>query len=315
MTYKFRLPPVVSTMFSDVPRRMMESIVEKDPHAWDRISSTLMESFAPPGSRTFAPSILTPAMEMALNHSFVSGRPLVSDSEMKMLPLARYRPYTTETAKSIGEFLGNTRLTRGLGISAIEIDHMIQGWGGNMGMSALKTVEGLVGGGKEEMKWSDLPIFNGIRSRYPSASAQPIQDFRDRMDKYDQVHNTLLHAMKENNLDQFKNVLHQYPEMSVMHKWQLSKDTKAQMPANAGDFFDALQTVAKSQKMDEESAGNALANQKALQNLSLISRMIHNNANGKLKPGEKSQMLDQTFLLMQKLGERGNQYLDKAGMK
>lgn len=315
-TYKFRLPPIISTMFSGIPRRMLASMIDHDPHAWEKIGPSIMEAFAPPGSSTFAPSMMTPILETMTNHSFVSGRPLVSDSEEKLLPLSRYRSYTSETAKAISQFLGNTKLTRGLNLSPVEIDHLIQGYSGNMGMSALKTVEGLVGKGDSDMKWSDLPIFNSIRARYPSASAEPIQMFRERMTTYEQVHETLKKAMRENDMPAFKAVLSNYPEMAVMHKWGLSKDTKAMLPTNAMDYFHELeQASAKISPEKQQTAIKALQDLEALKNIGKMSSAIHANANHKLQPHERSQMLDQSMIMMQQLSEQGNKYLDKTGFR
>jgi hypothetical protein len=47
----------------------------------------------------------------------------------------------------------------------------------------------------------------GPGPRYPSANAQPIRDFADQMQRFNQVHGTLMQAAKQSDMDMMKQVL------------------------------------------------------------------------------------------------------------
>jgi hypothetical protein len=319
ITHKFWIPPGIAFVGSALPRRIAEQLYGHDPDAWQGMAEAFGRSFAPTGSESgFAPSVLGPMLEAINNHSMVTGRPLVSDADQRLLPSSRYKPYTTQTAKTIASFVNNTLLAKTGTLAPEDVDTLISGYTGKMGMGMLQTVERLLGAPPapgENSFWKSS-FFTATQARYPTASSQPTEDFYGQMDTYNQVHNTLIQKMKEGDLAGFKSILTQYPWMATMHRWSLSNEDRMQMGAVTPAYTQALDdAVDKEGPAERQAALGVLKASKLLQVQSTYARMVERNANGALKPVEQSQILDQAYMGMQAISERGLAYFHQAGQR
>jgi hypothetical protein len=101
------------------------------------------------------PAAVKPGIELYLGKSFFGGD-IESKREIQtMLETDRYRPTTTEASKFAGKATGL------LGLSPIELDHLIRGYTGPLGIALVQMTDPLLGSGKIEepsSKTSKIPI-------------------------------------------------------------------------------------------------------------------------------------------------------------
>lgn len=102
------------------------------------------------------PAAVKPGIELYLGRSFYGGD-IESKREIQtMLPTDRYRPTTTEAAKLVGKATGAV----GLG-SPIQLDYLLRGYTGPLGVALVQMTDPLLSSGKIEQpssKASKLPI-------------------------------------------------------------------------------------------------------------------------------------------------------------
>ncbi len=155
-------------------------------------------------SPSFVPTFLQPLVEQFANRSTFTDRTLIPDQLEKQLPEYQYTPYTTELAKKIGGLIASIPGWRDLSLdsggvsgpvarattSPILIENYIKSWTGGMGMYALEAADAALrkqGALPDPITptpdLADIPFIRAFAVRYPSASAQSIQDFYDGYQK------------------------------------------------------------------------------------------------------------------------------------
>ena len=129
---KIPIPFEVGIIFKVIPERIMAYAFGSDTgqdflnSMGRQISTTLM--FNP------VPQAAMPIVETVTNHSFFTGRPVVSRALEGVAPEFQVEASTSGLAKRIG---------KGVGLSPIQIDHLISGYTGTMGMymvNAMNTI-------------------------------------------------------------------------------------------------------------------------------------------------------------------------------
>lgn len=335
------LPPILGFVYGGLPKRLMESFVNDNPHAWDHIGQGLVGAFAPPIGAFITGTIAQPIVEKLANHSFFRDRPLVPDTMKDILPQYQYTPYTTETAKSLSKFFNDVPLLRSMNMKPVEIDNFIQEWSGGLGRMAVRGAEqaaqsaGLIKTNAPAMKPEDwLGLFGAVTARYPSVSAQPIIDFEERMGKVNGIHATLDKLMKDRDLSGFQQTTQNYPAETLMHGMK----AKTPPPAEMAQYKDAA-LAGKSPEVINALRGVHAADAalKALRTatyyigqvplkevqpmssqeyLAHVSKMVGANPPpASMSANDKRQLLDMAYSYMQSVAERGIQYMDKAGIK
>ena len=88
-----------------------------------------------------APQGLKPLFEVAINHSFYTGRAIDSERMMNLEPGERYDQRTTEVAKMLGGILG---------VSPNKIDYLIRGYTGSLPLAIASVANPILRGGKGE---------------------------------------------------------------------------------------------------------------------------------------------------------------------
>lgn len=197
--YRIPKPFEVGIIFGSGVERALDAFVANKPDAFKGYGGSLMGGLLP----SFVPTAALPLVEQFANRSTFSDRTLVPDQAEKLLPEYQYTPYTTETAKALGKLMGafpgmrDQSLEHGTGgavaralTSPILLENYLRAWTGNMGVYALALVDkGLRTAGvvpspvKPDDTLADVPFVKAFVVRYPSASAQSLQDFRDSYDK------------------------------------------------------------------------------------------------------------------------------------
>jgi hypothetical protein len=180
-------------LFGSLPERMLNDFYQKDPDAFKGFGETLAEgaSLGIP-----YPDFMKPMIEQFGNKSLLTGGNLISEPLTKMSPEYQYNPYTSQTAKALGNIVGHIPFIKDMGhgnitlASPMIVQNYIRSWTGGMGMYALDIVDKALemAGITERKVWpkatlADMPVIKSFVLRYPSAGAQPIQDFYDNFQK------------------------------------------------------------------------------------------------------------------------------------
>lgn len=304
-------PPLISTLFVGVPRMLLEAFVADNPHVTDNIWKTLGASLMPPTWATGA-SILTPIVEHVANYSFQRERPLVSDSTVRgVQPAEQFTQYSSQTAKDLAQFASDLPLVHSnLGWSPAVIDNYISQWGGPMGKAAALAAGNALGDPTNQapaQKVSDWPGIASWVTRYPSASAAPIQQFNDTTAKLDQMHGSLLAQIREGNFDAFKRIVDQGGPSAAAWQ-QLNLGQKVPTGVDLGPYLGYLAQV--SSGADFQNLTLAHQAEGALKNARQYSWSVYENHD--MTGEDKRQILDMVNAQMQVIAERGNEAMDRA---
>ncbi len=204
-------------IFGSGPERILDALFAQKPHAFHNFSDSVISALMP----GVVPTVALPVVEQFANRSTFTDRTLIPAQQEKMLPEYQYTPYTTETSKALGQLLGafpgaqGANLEQGIGgsvarslTSPILLENYLRAWTGNMGMYALQAADkGLRTAGvlpdppKAASTLADIPFVRAFMVRYPSASAQSIQDFHDEYARNKTYFDTWNYMAKQGNTE------------------------------------------------------------------------------------------------------------------
>jgi hypothetical protein len=276
--YRIPKPMELGILFGSVPERLLETYLTDNPRAMKNFEDTLWSAVAP----SIVPDALTPPVEQFFNKSLFTGNPIVPHHLEKQLPAYRYTEYTSETAKAISKmisaFAGHDNAP-----APVVIDNYARAWGGTSGKYLLQLIDkGLQEAGiaqvkvKPESTLADIPFVKAFVTRYPSAQAQSIVDFRDRFTKSEQVWNTIQRLAREGDVESLK-------------KEALMRENQVRLVGRLKGLSDGLSRM------------NA-----AVQKIYVTDT---------LSPAQKRQMIDKIYSGMIQAAELGNQLLDEVEKK
>ena len=217
----YRIPKSfeLGIMFGTVPERLLEAFLTDHPEALKDLDKTLISAF---GVNTI-PTWTAPIIEQFANRSLFTGNPLIPADREGLLPEYQYTPYTTEAAKALGAIIG---AFPGMGDRArhdedtfiggtaralttpILIENYLRSWTGGLGLYTLQLADKMLREThvlpdpvKPTAALSDVPFIRAFVVRYPSATAQPIQNFYDTYYAKKQVYDTFIKLSKEGDMN------------------------------------------------------------------------------------------------------------------
>jgi hypothetical protein len=130
----------------------------------------------------FTPQPIKPALEVYTNKNFFTNKPIVPNSLKDAPPAEQAYPWTSGTAKQIGGLLGT---------SPLNVEHVIQGHGGGVGMQLLHfadQLQNLVRPADKQVTVGGQSILDSFKRRLFQASARSLapeeQREVDQMNKY-----------------------------------------------------------------------------------------------------------------------------------
>jgi hypothetical protein len=222
----YRIPKAheLGLVFGTIPERLMEAMVSENPDAFKDLSKTLLQTFIP----NMIPSGTVPVIEQFANRSLFTDAPVVPSDLEKLLPEYQYTDYTTETSKALGRIMGSfPGLTeraisdeepliggtvRALS-SPILVENYVRAWTGGLGTYVLQLADkGLREAGvlpdpvKPASTLADIPFVKAFVVRYPSATAQSVQDFYDGYYAQQKLVDTWKDRMRAGDLDAMNRV-------------------------------------------------------------------------------------------------------------
>jgi len=222
--YRIPKPHSAGIMFGSLPERMLEAYESDHPGAMKDLEKSILSTFIP----NMIPTVAAPIVDQFANRSLFTGAPLIPAAQEKMLPEYQYTEYTTETAKAIGQIMGAFPGMRDRSIrdedtfiggvaraltTPILVENYVRSWTGGLGQytlqladKALREAGALPDPVKPLNTLSDLPVIKAFVIRYPSASAQSIQDFYDAYFADKRLYDTKMEQANQGDADAFKRV-------------------------------------------------------------------------------------------------------------
>lgn len=200
--YRIPKPYGPGVLFGSGIERFLDYAVDNQPNMMKHFTGDLMNTLTP----GVVPTVAQPVIEQWANKSLFTGNKIIPSSTEELLPEVQYQPYTTETAKALGRMVGTLPAMNSPGsmASGAVIENYIRGWSGGLGMYALQIADtGLRKTGvlpdpvMPTSTLADTPFVKAFVVRYPSAGAQPIQDFYDRYTSSKQTMDTVQYLAKQ----------------------------------------------------------------------------------------------------------------------
>lgn len=181
---KLKLPANEGFFFGTVVHRLLQAYDAHDPHAMDGWTQSFMHEFMPP----LIPTIAQAPTEVIANHDFYTGKPLIPDSLAKQTGPMQYTENTTAPAKALARVLGDiTTPVTGQAMSPIQIEHLVNGWAGPVGMTALHVLDAPFS--KPSIPdLADNIFVKGYMVRTPGRNSQSIQNFYTDMQDFEAHH-------------------------------------------------------------------------------------------------------------------------------
>lgn len=292
--------PLLRTIFGGIPRRIIEKELEDNSRAFDHLAKDL-EKEAIPFQATYNAAL--PFVENIANYSFFRGRPLYAGPKVSA-PM-QYTNYTSETAKRISRGLSDLPLLKDFNLTPWQIDNLITGWGGALGQKFANTFGPSEYRQAVEPGWADSPWVGAFFIRYPSAAAQPISDYYDKRDAFQQAHGDLEKALTENNISLFRQLAQQTPVVDTGR----FRPNRNERPADLPSYLQILK--------QNRQAGiiPALGGLRRVDHRMTLLRqteqkIIHDDT---VNPHDKRQLLDQIYGEMIEDSKLGSAILDEIG--
>ena len=148
---KIPIPFEVGIIFKVIPERIMAYAFGSD------TGKDFMDSMGRQIRSTLSinyPQIAVPYTEMVTNYSFFTSRPIVSRAMEGIAPEFQVEASTSGLAKRIG---------KGVGLSPIQIDHLISGYTGTMGMYMVNAMNSIFDTQDDptraDLRFEQLPVF------------------------------------------------------------------------------------------------------------------------------------------------------------
>jgi Large polyvalent protein associated domain 38 len=205
-------------IFSTMPEMLLDKFASENPDATKGLMNDLLTAFG----TNLAPTAVSPIVEQFANRSLFTGNPIVPSNVEKLLPEYQYTEYTTEAAKALGQLFGAFPgmkkqsldekdpfvggIARAL-TTPILLENYLHAWTGGIGMYALRIADRALreAGGLPDpvlpaKTLADISFVKAFVVRYPSSSAQSIQDFYDSYYQKKKVYDTIMFKAKEGDV-------------------------------------------------------------------------------------------------------------------
>lgn len=166
---------------------------------------TVKTTFVPPA----IPTAVTPALGVMSNYNFFTENKIASGSVEGLLPELQYQRGTTGTARAVAEALAAIDGKLGIPIpdrwrTPVAIDHLVQGYTGTLGMTALRTLDmayDIYGGSNKPTKsWKEMPVVKAFFVKYPELSARSVEQFNKEYNEVQSRYQSVKALMSRGNV-------------------------------------------------------------------------------------------------------------------
>jgi hypothetical protein len=217
----FRVPKPwgMGVIFGSGTERALEAYNNSNPDAFREFGKSIADTVVP----NFYPSAISPVIDQFANRSAFTNRTLVPAELEGQLPEYQYAPYTSETAKKLGQLIAafprvrqesldmDSPMAGGVAralTTPILLENYLRAWTGNLGVYALNIADaGLRKAGlvpdppRPADTLADIPVIKAFAVRYPSGSAESIQRFYDDYERNKRFFDTWKAKAQEGDLE------------------------------------------------------------------------------------------------------------------
>lgn len=200
--FKVPIPFEVGLLFKAVPEGVYNAAFsdEKGSKIAKDLGKQLLRSL--PGNPADAgvpiPTAVKPLIETALNMSFFSGRDIVDARLERLEKEFQYRDKTPEALKILGP------LFAAIGLSPVQVENMIRGYTGALGVGILSLANPILKTGAEagdvEGRVSDLPLIGGLFQ--PNDAGRVINEAYDSVKEVQQKQDTYKQLISEGKIEE-----------------------------------------------------------------------------------------------------------------
>tara|TARA_Y100000004_G_scaffold89570_1_gene100483 strand:+ start:2421 stop:10817 length:8397 start_codon:yes stop_codon:yes gene_type:complete len=197
----------IGAIFTSLPELFIDGIRENDgDYIADGVLHTLINTF----SFTPIPQAMIPAIEVATNYDFFTGRNLDTDSQKRYIKSERTSPTTLETSRLLSKASQDT-------LSPNQVTQLIEGYLGSMGgymlgaMDILASGLGLIPTRPTGVFGSSIPAqfaeglgFGRFRKPDPDPSSKAIGDFYEIKSFTSQIQSTINKLVREGRIEEAK---------------------------------------------------------------------------------------------------------------
>lgn len=292
--------PLLRTIFGGIPRRIIELELEHNPAAFKGFAGDLLKE-AIPYQATYNAAL--PFVENMANYSFFRGRPLYSGP--KVSAPYQYTNYTSGLAKDIARGLSSVPLLKDFNLTPWQIDNLFVGEGGALMQKFANTVAPSEYKQKVEQTWADSPWIGGFFLRYPSATAQPIMDYYDKRDEFQQAHGDIEKALTENNMPLFRQLAAENP-VAASGRFRPNRNER---PNELPQYLQVLRTNRQAGVIPALRAFQRIDKRMTVLRQT-EAKLIHDDS---VTPHDKRQLIDQIYGEMVVNSKLGSMILDEVG--
>ncbi len=210
----FRIPrPFEVGALAFMAESFVHTLVDDEVHGElfaERMVDTLSETF----SFNPIPQIAKPAIEMAANRSFFTGRsiesPYLHISDLS--PAKRKRVWTSETAIQVAKGLDRVNWDK-VKLSPIQIEHLVQGYFGWAGATILTGIDMLVtrpltdSPTQPPTKLSEYPVIKRFMTTLPLRNTKNTSGFYDTLNEINNVYTDIRDAKKMRDFEEVERLL------------------------------------------------------------------------------------------------------------
>ena len=247
--YRIPKPFGVGIVFGSGTERTMEAYFSENPKAYKEFSKSVMASLGP----SVVPTAGVPLLEQFANRNMFGGDKLIPSSLEKMVPEYQYNAYTSDTAKELAKVFGAfpgirdaagdensgfNGMARAISSPAL-LENYISGYTGGLGRYALQIssaaleATGVTNPPPKPLgTLADVPFVRAFVVRYPSSSAQSIQEFYDRNEQSMKVMNSIAAKAKSGDFEAAQWVIDNYKPRVTLPAVQKALGEQGQLIRN-----------------------------------------------------------------------------------
>ena len=224
---KIPIPFEAGILFKAIPEAIAMSMRDdEDAATVMKELATLIGRSSPLGPSNMIPVGVKPLAEAYFNHDFFTGQGVESQHDLTLTPGERSRDKTTGLSKTLGQALG---------VSPIQIDHLINGYLGGWGLAVSSMVGSVVapdGPAGATKRASDLPLIGSMFQ--PNDAMGQVQQFYEKATQSNQAFETYKKMYTEGREDEAEKFLEEHAneisgaKMYDKVKSRLSKITTAE---------------------------------------------------------------------------------------
>ena len=204
-TYRIPKPFELGVIFGSGAERLLDQFAADKPEAL----AGFMKSVGKMATINVFPTGSVPIIEQMTKYSWFRDNPLVPSRMEGILPEYQYHEYTTQTSRAVGRLIGSFPGLHDKSIaSPIVIDNYIQGWTGGVGTYTRDLLDwslrknNLLPDPPQPLNTlADIPVVKAFVVRYPSATAQSVQDFYDKYQERKTVYDTFLYLARSGDAE------------------------------------------------------------------------------------------------------------------